>query len=320
MLATFTPMLDGIQISLATAAANCGFVGFDWQQTVEHLPPPSDPSKCGLLLPKCPATTANPTTPLTAPPAFFDPPEGGYYYLSLFPSSPSQNAYPFYYNRSLVPTGCAYFDFELDKCTLHITENNGNTLSFFDEPTLPLLPHGEFVGFKTRLVGIVSDSVAPVLAEWTWTSTYNGDNGGIGQTASFSSASIANGTGGVTITSINGVPQVPPKVTCATNSGTLWPPNGKSVMVTVSGMITAGTSALTATTYSVQDEYSQVQPSGNIALGTGGSYSLQIPLIAARNGGDLDGRTYTVRILGRDTLGNVGACSAMVTVPHDQGK
>ena len=57
---------------------------------------------------------------------------------------------------------------------------------------------------------------------------------------------------------------------------------------------------------------------GNITL-TGGAYSFGIPLIAARNGDDLNGRTYTIVVMGSDTIGNVGACSAVVTVPHDQG-
>jgi hypothetical protein len=48
---------------------------------------------------------------LTAPPAFFDPPEGGYYYESLFAYDPLQNAYPFYYSPAfLSSTGCALID------------------------------------------------------------------------------------------------------------------------------------------------------------------------------------------------------------------
>ena len=53
----------------------------------------------------------------------------------------------------------------------------------------------------------------------------------------------------------------------------LWPPNGKPVLVTVSGVVTPGTSPLTSTTATVTDEYGQVQPSGNIVLRAGGSYS-----------------------------------------------
>jgi hypothetical protein len=73
---------------------------------------------------------------------------------------------------------------------------------------------------------------------------------------------------------------------------TLWPPNGQSVLVTVSGSIT---------------------------LAAEGSYSFVVPLIAARNGDDKDGRTHT-NVTGSDKIGNVGACSVVVTVPHDQGQ
>lgn len=38
--------------------------------------------------------------------------------------------------------------------------------------------------------------------------------------------------------------QEPPKVTCAANPATLWPPNGSSVPATISGTITAGTSTI----------------------------------------------------------------------------
>src|SRR5205823_4794705 len=100
-----------------------------------------------------------------------------------------------------------------------------------------------------------------------------------------------SGTGGVTITSINGVPQTPPSVSCTATPTTISPPNGKSVAVTVSGIITPGTSDLVSggTTYVVLDEYGQVQPSGGFTLGGGGVYSFNVSLLAARNGNDLDG-------------------------------
>jgi hypothetical protein len=68
----------------------------------------------------------------------------------------------------------------------------------------------------------------------------------------------------------------------------------------------------------VSDEYGQVQPSGNIALGAGGGYSFAVSLIASRNGNDQDGRTYTIIVNSQDISGKVGSCSAVVTVPHDQ--
>jgi virginiamycin B lyase len=113
----------------------------------------------------------------------------------------------------------------------------------------------------------------------------------------------------------------PPSVSCAATQNTLWPPNDHSASVEVSGTIAAGTVALApgGAAYAVRDEYGQVQPSGSIALGADGSYSFAVSLIAARNGNDRDGRTYTIMVNSKDTLGNVGSCSAVVTVPHDQG-
>jgi len=116
----------------------------------------------------------------------------------------------------------------------------------------------------------------------------------------------------------NDVPQTPATVTCTAMPTILWPPNGKPALVTVSGVVTPGTSPLTSTTATVIDEYGQVQPSGSIVLGAGGTYSFGVSLIAARNGGDLDGRKYTIVVTAQDPV-NAGSCSVVVTVPHDQG-
>jgi hypothetical protein len=91
-------------------------------------------------------------------------------------------------------------------------------------------------------------------------------------------------------------------------------------MVTVSGIATPGTQPIAGgAAYAVADEYGQVQPSGVLTLGAGGSYLFAVSLIAARNGDDLDGRTYTIVVGARDTIGNLGSCSIALTVPHDQG-
>ena len=66
------------------------------------------------------------------------------------------------------------------------------------------------------------------------------------------------------------------------------------------------------------DQCGQVQPNGQFVLGADGSYSFGVSLIAARNGYDLEGRTYTIVVTATDTIGNTGSCSVVVTVPHDQ--
>src|SRR5439155_24376849 len=102
----------------------------------------------------------------------------------------------------------------------------------------------------------------------------NGAAGGIHLQADLNSDSpgSSSGTGGITITSINGIPQIPPSVSCTATPSVLWPPNSMPVSVTVSGTVTAGTQAIRpgGTTYAVIDEYGQIQPSGTITLGAEG--------------------------------------------------
>jgi hypothetical protein len=320
IIAQFSPTApDGTPMSLQAAADSCGFTEFDWQQTIVNWPAPTVPSLCAQSFSNgshpCLETPSG--SVLTAPPAFSDPPPGGYIYTTNS-SSIFYEAYPFYYNQTAVPTGCAFSQIN-GQCNTLITTDEGNTLIFFDAPRNPLLPAGDYMGFTTNLVGVLPDNtLGPVLATWSWISTYNGDTGGVTETASTAPPN-GSGTGGVTITSINGVPQTPPSATCTATPTVLWPPNGASVSVAVSGTVIAGTSALVTTSYSVTDSYGQDQPRGPVSLQVGGSYSFSVPLTASRNGNDKNGRTYTIYVRGQDKIGNVGVCSAVVTVPHDQG-
>jgi hypothetical protein len=303
MRATFTPNFG---LTLSEAAAACGFTDYDWQQTITHFPSPSAIYQVG-----------NPT-PLTAPPTFFDPPPNGYTYCVPLFGSPCDQ-YPFYFNP--YTTG-------IQSLSQYETTN---TLSFVDRPSDSDLPPGDFMGFTTQLVGVCNATPSPLcsslgapsvpLFQWTWTDTFNGTSGGIATTYNFLPLDQGSGTGIINITTLNGVRQVPPSVSCAATPNALWPPNGQAVVVTVSGIIKAGTQAIAAggTTYVAGDEYGKVQPSGDFALGAGGQYSLGVSLIAARDGNDHDGRTYTIMVNASDALGNVGSCSAVVTVPHDQG-
>jgi hypothetical protein len=113
----------------------------------------------------------------------------------------------------------------------------------------------------------------------------------------------------------------PPIVTVSANPTTLWPPNGAMVPLTVSGAITDNGSGVNANAaaYAVIDEYGQVQPSGPITLGSGGSYSTNVWLQASRDESDKDGRQYTITVTAEDNAGNLGSASIVVTVPHDQG-
>ena len=114
----------------------------------------------------------------------------------------------------------------------------------------------------------------------------------------------------------------PPKVNgCMATPSTLWPPDGKPDVVTVSGTVTPGTQPIPAdgATFSVIDEYGLDQPSGAFTFGADGNFSFTLGLIARRDGDDFDGRTYTINVSVTDNIGTVASCSTVVIVPHDQG-
>lgn len=113
---------------------------------------------------------------------------------------------------------------------------------------------------------------------------------------------------------------IPPVITISTTPPFLWPPNGKMVPVVVSGTITDTGCTVTTAGYSVTDEYGEVQPSGPVTLGAGGSYSFPVLLRASRIGTDTDGRRYVVSVRAEDSAGNVASKASVVTVLHDQGK
>lgn len=330
MIATFTPTdVNGLPIGLDAAKSACGVTRFNFQQTIDVWPSPSNLFPADPILAGWP-----PNLPFTAPMpggSFPDPPNGGYTYNV----AGTANRYPYYWPDD--PTDQFLKGFVVTICRLgscdDFTVETNSTMLLVDSPADPCLPGGSGrnctgfarpisdLQFTTKLIGIDSNNKVVNLFVWNWISNFNGTSQGIVATSNYLPVDPGSGTGGITITSINGVPEVPPNVSCAATPNTLWPPNGKSVVVTISGRVTAGTSALLrgGTTYAVTDEYGQVQPSGGIILGDGGNYSFGVSLIAARNGGDKNGRTYTIVVHAYDNVGNVGSCSVVVTVPHDQG-
>jgi hypothetical protein len=114
----------------------------------------------------------------------------------------------------------------------------------------------------------------------------------------------------------------PPAVTISATPKSLWPPNGQMMPVTFSGTITEAQTgcSITSAAYVVTDEYGKVQPSGTLALGPGGAYSITVSLQASRLGSDLDGRLYTITVGTSNNTGKTGSQSGMVIVPHDQGR
>lgn len=112
----------------------------------------------------------------------------------------------------------------------------------------------------------------------------------------------------------------PPILTASAAPSSLWPPNGKTVQVTITGSINDTTPGIDLASghFAVSDEYGQVQPSGSFAIAADGRYSFTVGLVASRQGNDRSGRQYTIAILASDLAGNTGSASAVVIVPHDQ--
>jgi len=317
MNASYTPTVNGTAIPLKDAAFRCNFQGFDWQQTITSWPLAS---QVGM-----------PTPP------FPDPPQGGYGYMRNSDLSWNLNANPFFFDRDKVlseeqkPTGFLFGD-------TPIVSPDGMTLRFQDAPANQCLRNNlpnlvgqllkyhcfpgtsGFMAFTTALVGINKDGTpSQPLYQWSWTSTFNGVSGGVSRTMNPAvDIDAGSGSGGIGPISIDTTPVTPPAVTCAASPAVLWPPSGNTVQVTVSGQITLGTQGITlgGATWSAVDEYGQIQPSGTITANNTGAYSFTVPLIAARNESDSNGRIYAINVNASDSIGNMAACSATVTVPH----
>jgi hypothetical protein len=111
----------------------------------------------------------------------------------------------------------------------------------------------------------------------------------------------------------------PPIVTVSSNTAVMWPPNGKSVPIIVSGRITDGSGIADGSpAFHVVDEYGAVQPAGAVSLHADGTFSFVVNLEASRQGSDLDGRRYEIIVAATDKAGNSASASIIVVVPHDQ--
>jgi hypothetical protein len=104
-----------------------------------------------------------------------------------------------------------------------------------------------------------------------------------------------------------------PIVNITANPGTLWPPNHKMVDVMIGGSATDSQAGIASTTFKVTDEYKTVEPVIT-------NFNTTIKLEASREGGDKDGRIYTISVTAKDQADNTATSSATVVCPHDQGK
>ena len=104
-----------------------------------------------------------------------------------------------------------------------------------------------------------------------------------------------------------------PAVTLSASPNQLWPVNKKMIDVTVTGNISDNLSGVASRSFIVTDEYQKPMPQLS-------DFNQVIKLEAWRNGDDMDGRIYTIQVLGMDLAGNQNVTTTQVTVPHDQGK
>jgi len=101
-----------------------------------------------------------------------------------------------------------------------------------------------------------------------------------------------------------------PVVDLSVTPGLLWPPNHKMVDVAVNGGANDPASGVVSVEFTVTDEYGTVEPVIN-------GFNTAIPLEAWRNGGDKDGRHYTITAVITDEAGNVTTVTTEAVCPHD---
>lgn len=102
-----------------------------------------------------------------------------------------------------------------------------------------------------------------------------------------------------------------PQASIDANPKSIWSPNGKMVDITITG--SSSDDHLLNTTITVNDEYHLIEP---VVSGFGQTIQLE----ARRNGSDLDGRMYIIKVVVEDLAGNQKEASAKVIVPHDQDR
>ena len=285
-------------LTLPTAAAACGFEGFNWQQTMTNLP-------CGnTYFPLDPLAVPNnlcSNGALKAPPNLNDPAPGGYFVVqNNLTTYTSPDASPYYYplttvlNEEAKPSGnncvsditCVYYN-KLTGAFVPLVNNDDNVLSYYDDPSgdwTTSTPAGTavsnppiccYIGFTTALVGVDQNGnpVSPPLWSQSWTTTFNGTSGGIHQLAGLNANPVdpGSGTGGIALTTTTPTMTVTPGLYSITTAQTLNMAvvvNAVSInqiptgSVTLTGSYAAGPTALSGGSAAI------TIPAGWLAVGT----------------------------------------------------
>jgi uncharacterized lipoprotein YddW (UPF0748 family) len=116
------------------------------------------------------------------------------------------------------------------------------------------------------------------------------------------------------------VDTVAPVITLAVTPSEVWPPDGRTVNVAITGTGTDSVSGLASVSYVVTDEYGlPLSIPVRTLSGNSSAWSESLGVEARREGTDIDGRLYVVVATITDLAGNSASVSTNILVPHDQG-
>jgi uncharacterized lipoprotein YddW (UPF0748 family) len=115
------------------------------------------------------------------------------------------------------------------------------------------------------------------------------------------------------------IDQTAPTVAISADPSVIWPPNGKTIPVTITGAGADAVSGLADLSYVVTDEYGlPLGVPSRLFSGGSATWADQLAVEARRNDDDLDGRVYQVVATLADMAGNTARATVIIRVPHDQ--
>ena len=111
-----------------------------------------------------------------------------------------------------------------------------------------------------------------------------------------------------------------PTITLTATPSQIWPPNGQTENVVISGTGVDSVSGLGTVSYLVTEEYGLALAIPVRSLsGNSSEWSESLGVEALRNGADTDGRLFVVVATITDVAGNTVTASANIIILHDQG-
>jgi hypothetical protein len=110
-----------------------------------------------------------------------------------------------------------------------------------------------------------------------------------------------------------------PTLSLSADPSVIWPANGKTISVNITGRGADAVSGLAGVSYAVTDEYgAPLSIAPRSLAGAQSAWDETLGIEARREGGDRDGRLYRIVATATDAAGNTATASTTVTVPHDQ--